>query len=135
MASRKDRYVTNRPDPADELVDLEERFWLQGGGNPDFWRTHFAEEGVVALPLGIMDKNETMEAMERAAPWARVDMDDLRVVPFSDAAALVTYRATATRVADEEEFEAVIGSVYVKRNGAWLLMFHQQSFPMEHPDA
>lgn len=127
--------MTKMPDPTDELIDLEERFWLQGGGNPDFWSTHFAEEGVVALPFGIMDKNGTMEAMERAAPWARVDMDDLRVVPFSDAAVLVTYRATATRVADDEEFEAVIGSVYVERDGAWRLVFHQQSFPTEHPGA
>lgn len=59
-----------------------------------------------------MDKHGTMEAMGRAEPSARVDMDDLRIVPLGDASALVAYRASARRASDEEDFEAVIGSVY-----------------------
>lgn len=115
-------------DHEENLVDLEERFWLEGGGNPDFWRAHFADDGIVALPFGLMDKDATVQAMEQAAPWARVDMADLRVLPLGDASALVAYRVSARRVDDEEDFGAVVGSVYVRRSGAWQLVFHQQSF-------
>lgn len=114
---------------ADELVELEERFWIEGGGSPDFWQTHFADDGVVALPFGIMDKHETVQAMYGAPPWTRVDMADLRVLALGDSSALVAYRATARRSADQVDFEAVVGSVYRKQDGAWQLVFHQQSLP------
>lgn len=116
-------------DPADELVDLEERFWIEGGGSPDFWQAHFADDGVVALPFGIMDKDATVQAMSGAAPWTQVAMRDLRIVRLGEASALVTYRASARRAGDATDFDAVVGSVYRKRDGAWQLVFHQQSFP------
>lgn len=37
--------------------------------------------------------------------------------------------ATARRSADQVDFEAVVGSVYRKQEGAWQLVFHQQSLP------
>ena len=118
----------------DELVALEERFWLEGGGNPDFWRAHFADDGVVALPFGIMDKSQTIEAMARGTPWARIDMDDLRVVPITERSVLVNYEATAAR-GDDEDYLAVIGSVYVQRDDSWQLLFHQQSLLQRVPSA
>ncbi|MFO7960569.1 MAG: hypothetical protein R6U94_06460, partial [Nitriliruptoraceae bacterium] len=81
---------------ADELVELEERFWIEGGGSPEFWQTHFADDGVVALPFGIMDKHETVQAMHGAPPWTRVDMADLRVLALGDSSALVAYRHGAS---------------------------------------
>lgn len=127
--------MTDIPDRTQELIGLEERFWLEGGGNPDFWQDHFADDGVVALPFGVMDKDATVQAMGSAEPWTRVDMHELRVVPLGDASTLVVYRATARRAADEQDFEAVVGSVYVKRDEAWYLAFHQQSFPVVDPNA
>lgn len=122
------RFVTSMSDPAAELVELEERFWIEGGGSPDFWQAHFADDGVVALPFGIMDKHETVQAMHGAQPWTRVDMNDVRVVPLGDSSVLLAYRAAAHRAADDVDFEAVLGSVYRKQDGAWQLVFHQQSF-------
>jgi hypothetical protein len=118
----------------DEVLKLEERFWLQGGGDPDFWRTHFAEDGVVALPFGLLDKEQTVAAMEQAQPWATVRMDDLRVVPISDTVVLVAYRATGTRT-DADDYVAVVGSTYVRREGGWKLLFHQQSPVADPPTA
>lgn len=127
--------MTDAPSRRDELVALEERFWLEGGGNPGFWRSHFAEDGVVALPFGIMDKNQTMEAMARGKPWARIDMADLRVVPVTGTSVLVAYEATAARVDDDEDYRAVVGSLYVRRDDSWQLLFHQQSLRQGLPSA
>jgi hypothetical protein len=124
--------VTLTDDVRDGLVDLEERFWLEGGGNPSFWRRHLADDGLVALPLGIMDKDQTVRAIAQASPWARVEMRDVRVLAVSDDSALVTYTAVAARAEDTDDYIAVIGSVYVLRGGAWALIFHQQS-PMAAP--
>jgi hypothetical protein len=126
--------MTDATSIRDELVALEERFWLEGGGNSELWRTHFADDGVVALPFGIMDKSQTIEAMARGRPWARIDMDDLRVVPITERSVLVTYEATAAR-ADDEDYLAVIGSVYVQRDDSWQLLFHQQSLLPGVPSA
>lgn len=127
--------MTDAPNIRDELVALEERFWLEGGGNPDLWRSHFADDGVVALPFGIMDKNQTIEAIAHGKPWARVDMDDLRVVPVTGTSVIVAYEATAARVDDDEDYLAVIGSVYVQRDDSWQLLFHQQSLRQGLPSA
>lgn len=127
--------MTDAPNMRDELVAFEERFWLEGGANPHFWRSHFADDGVVALPFGIMDKEQTVEAMAHGKPWARIDMADLRVVPLTGTSVLVAYEATAARVGDDEDYRAVIGSVYVQRDGSWHLVFHQQSLLRGSPSA
>lgn len=118
----------SEPHNVQELVpELEERFWLEGGGDPDFWRLHCADDALVALPFGIMDKEQTVAAMSRAQPWARVEMRQLRSRLISDTSALVTYQAFARRVGDDDEYVVTVGSVYVFRGGSWLLLFHQQS--------
>lgn len=114
------------------VLHLEERFWLEGGGNPDFWRRYFAEEGLVALPFGIMGKPRTVEAMEQSHRWVRVEMQDLHVVPVAAASLLVTYRAVADRAEERDAYVAIVSSLYVRRGHGWELLFHQQS-PVEGP--
>lgn len=111
----------------DELVALEERFWLEGGGNPSFWQRHFADDGLVSLAFGILDKPQTVTAMEQGSPWARIDMQDLHVIAADDTSCLVTYRAIARRAGDERDYEAITSSLYVRRDGSWRLLFHQQT--------
>jgi hypothetical protein len=119
--------VSGTPDLRAALVDLERRFWLQGAGAPDFWRTHFADDGLVALPLGIMDKSETVAAMVDGQPWTHVDLEDVRVVPVTDSSAILTYAAAASRPNETGVYRAIVGSLYVRTQDTWQLMFHQQS--------
>ena len=119
-------------DVRDQVVGLEERFWLEGGGDPDFWRRHFAEDGLVALPFGVMDKAQTVAAMQQARPWARVAMDEIRVLAVGETSVLVTYTATAGREGDADDYRVVIGSLYARQDGSWRLLFHQQS-PVTSP--
>lgn len=114
-------------DAEQTVLDLERRFWTEGGGDPVFWSRHFADDGLVALPMAIMDKAETVAAMEQARPWAGVTFDDTRFVHIADTAIAVAYRATARREGDPADYTAIISSVYARRDGRWLLVFHQQT--------
>ncbi|HWC71681.1 MAG TPA: hypothetical protein VG993_11005 [Actinomycetota bacterium] len=42
-----------------ELLDLERRFW-SATGDPDLWRDRFADDGMVVLEKGLMDKATVM---------------------------------------------------------------------------
>jgi hypothetical protein len=58
--------------------------------------------------------------------WRDVQMDVEGLLAPSDNIALLTYRASAVRGADEK-YRALVSSGYVKRNGSWKLAFHQQT--------
>ena len=48
------------------------------------------------------------------------------LVPLGDDAAVISYKAVAER-SDDAPFKAWVSSTYVKRDGKWLLAFHQQT--------
>lgn len=115
-----------RTDSEAQVLDLERDFWLEGGGNPEFWVENCAEEAIVALPMGILTKSDTVAAMENSQPWETVQFDDIRTVSVSDAV-IVSYKATARAEGELDDYLAVVSSVYAPRDGMWLLVFHQQS--------
>ena len=114
---------------SEELVALERRGWeaLCTPGGADYYREHLADDALMAFPFGVLDRQHSLEAMERAEPWARFELDEPRVVQLGPDAGVVVYRASAQREG-EEPFTAVMSSTFVRRNGDWKLAFHQQSF-------
>ena len=52
-------------------------------------------------------------------------LSDERVLPLGDDAAVVAYRATATR--DDVTYTALFNSTYVREAGEWRLAVHQQT--------
>lgn len=110
-----------------EVLELERRFWTEGGGSPAFWRAHFADDGIVALGMGPMDKDDTASAMEQAEPWASVSIEDLREVEVAPGVVAFAYRATGHREGEADTYEAVVTSVYARRADDWCLVLHQQT--------
>ncbi|HXV71335.1 MAG TPA: nuclear transport factor 2 family protein [Acidimicrobiia bacterium] len=108
-----------------ELLEIEEAFW-ESSGDADFWRENFSEEGVIALPIGLMGKKEVIRSQKKARPWSEFAMKDASVVDLGDDVASITYRAMARRD-DESDYSAMVTSVYARRNGEWQLMVHQQT--------
>ncbi len=51
-----------------ELVEAEEAFW-DASGNAEFWRENFDDNGLVALSMGLMDKDTVIQTQENAEPW------------------------------------------------------------------
>jgi ketosteroid isomerase-like protein len=111
---------------AEQLLELERRFW-GAAGDAAFYRMHFADDGLMAFHVGIMDKGEVLDAMRGTAEWESYTVDDLRFVQVSDDVAFLTYTTRAVAAGDPEPYVAAISSVYARRGGRWLLVLHQQT--------
>ncbi|MGA7228849.1 MAG: nuclear transport factor 2 family protein [Acidimicrobiia bacterium] len=109
-----------------DLVELERRFW-EGAGDAEFWRGHFADDGVIVLPTGHMDKATVVGIQANSDPWETYALEDVRLVDLGEGCQAVTYRARACRAGDESDYVAAISSVYARRGGEWLLILHQQT--------
>lgn len=114
------------PGTEEALLELEGRFW-EAAGDVAFYRDNFADDGVMAFHVGIMGKGEVLEAMGGAAEWESYTFEDPRFVQVTDDVAALTYTTSAVAPGSEEPYEAAITSVYVRREGRWLLVLHQQS--------
>jgi hypothetical protein len=110
----------------DELFDLENGFW-QSAGDGDFYREHMAAHGLCVLPVGMMDKDETVAAIEQAEPWADFALSEMKTIDLGDDEAALCYRADASRNGSSDRYKAVISSVYTRLGGRWKLTLHQQT--------
>lgn len=109
----------------DELLDLEEGFW-NSAGHGDYYAEHMAAEGLYVLPVGVMDRETTVDAMSRAEPWKEFRFSDVRILDLGDDEAAVCYRAEASR-GEDDSYTALISSVYTRIAGDWKLTLHQQT--------
>jgi hypothetical protein len=66
------------------------------------------------------DKQRILFLLRRQVP-ARLMIEEFRVIPLSDSAALVTYRAGNESAAHY----SLRSSLWVIRQGAWQILFHQ----------
>jgi hypothetical protein len=112
----------------DELVELEHKGWqaLSGENGAEFYDAFLADEAMMALPFGIMDRDTCVEAIAAAPPWLSYELSDMHVVVLDEESAMVVYNATAQREG-LSEYRAVMSTTYVRRDGEWLIAFHQQT--------
>lgn len=118
-------------DTLDTLMELERAFW-NAAGKPEHYEHRFAEDGVMAFDVGVMDKPAVVAAVASSASWASFTIDDVRMTQITDDVVALTYTTTARTVGSDAAYEAVISSVYVRRNDEWLLVLHQQT-PLRRP--
>ena len=112
---------------SDELEDLERKGWdaLSGPNGATFYEEVMHGDGVMVFPGLTMDKRASLEAIRHAGPWASFELRDVQIARVGDSG-LVTYRAVARRTSGQA-YEAVMSSVYVRVDGRWWLLLHQQS--------
>lgn len=114
----------------DELVALEHAGWaaLSSSGRDAraFYDDVLASEVVMLLPggLAITDRAQALDSMS-GAPWDRYELRHERVHAFTERCAAVTYRAEARR--DQQRYDALASSTYVRDGDRWLLALHQQT--------
>ncbi len=112
----------------DELEALEREGWaaLTGPDGAAFYAEVMADDGLMVFPGMVLDKTATITAIAGAPPWQSFELDDVRQIMAASDSGIVTYRAKARR-AGEDEYVALMSSVYVRREGRWRLLLHQQS--------
>lgn len=89
---------------------------------------------LVAFPQGsrVSTADEVAGTVEGGPRWRDLEIDVEGLLQPTGDVALLTYRASARR-GEDERYRALVGSGYVRRDGGWKLMFHQQT-PLDPAD-
>lgn len=112
----------------DTLLDLERQGWdslcSQRGGT--FYGALMTVDAVMVLVNGmIMDRATVAAGLDQAPPWDAYEIHEPQLIPLTDDAATLLYRANSRRGADE--FEALMASTYVRADGQIRLKLYQQT--------
>jgi uncharacterized protein (TIGR02246 family) len=115
----------------EELLDLETQGWraLASDGDvaQEFYEGVLSDDAVMLFPGGmVLQGKEAILASLDAQPWTTFEIEEPRVVPLGDAAAVLAYAVTAQRQGSSA-YHALVSSAYRRRDGVWLLGFHQQT--------
>lgn len=112
----------------EHLVEMERNGWraLSDGTAAEFYDATMADDAMMALPNGLLDRDACIEAMTAAPPWSTHELSDLQVVSLTETSAMVVYSATAQRDG-QAQYRAIMSTCYVLRGGQWLISFHQQT--------
>lgn len=122
--------VPGRLAAEEETFALEVRGWepLTRGGEEatSFYRGVLDEDVVMLFPGGmVLQGADAVLPTLGVDPWQGFALADPAVRHPTPDVAVVTYRAGAHR--DGPAYEALISSVYVRREGAWRLVLHQHT--------
>lgn len=112
----------------DELLALETAGWeaLHQGAGRRFYAGVLTPDAVMLLPqVGLLRHDAALEGMD-GQPWSWFQIRNPQVVVLDAEAAVLTYRVQARRDF-QPEYQALIASTYVRRDGAWRLALHQQT--------
>ena len=106
----------------DELLSIE---CALGGGTGEAYRAHLTEDAIVVVPGAAISREQCALAIDATPGWDEFTLSDERVVSLGADSALLTYRWRSSR--GDESYEALMSSVYVRRDGEWKLALHQQT--------
>jgi uncharacterized protein (TIGR02246 family) len=111
-----------------EIEQVERRGWdaLSSADGAAFYEDLMADDGVMVFPGMVLDKAATVRAIADAPPWQSFELADLRVIEATPDSGIVSYDATARR-GGEDEYRALMSTVYARREGRWRLLLHQQT--------
>jgi hypothetical protein len=112
-----------------QLLDVEKRLWRN---DAELYHDNLIDTALLVFPeTGVITREVAVDAVRAenadGRRWAEVGFDGVRSLQLAEDVALLTYRVTARWEHEESEYPALASSVYVKREGAWKLAFHQQS--------
>lgn len=107
-----------------DLLNKEEGLW---SGGPSAYRHTLDGDCLVAFTemAGVQTRDEIANMAGKGSRWHDVDIDVEGFLQPTDDVTILTYRVSAVR--DNEPYSARVSSGYVKRDGDWRMMFHQQT--------
>lgn len=114
--------------PMTEVLEIERGFW-NAGGDVEYYRKHFYDDGLMLLP-GVprpMDKEAVLSSVAGAEPWSGFEIEDIAFSEPATFVAVLAYRVSATRASSPKPYRALISSVYLAIGTDWRLLSHQQT--------
>lgn len=109
----------------EDLLTIERALWT---GGPDAYRHHLDEQCMIAFTemAGVASRDQVAGSVEGGPRWRDPDIEVEGLLQPSPDVAILTYRATAVR-GEDEPYHALVSSGYIRRDGGWKMMFHQQT--------
>lgn len=114
----------------EELLALEHAGWksLCDGSGDTFYSGVMTDDAVMVLANGmVMDRDTVTAALGQSPPWARYQIDDVRLIQISQDTAALVYTGTGWRNGPGEPFVGAMSSVYHRTGTGWKLALYQQS--------
>jgi hypothetical protein len=109
-----------------DLLALESKFW---SGDAAYYREHLDDKCLTAFTdmAGVSSRKDIAAMVKKGDPhWRNLIIELKGLLEPAPGVAILTYEASADR-AEDEHYEAIASSLYVLRDGAWKLAFHQQT--------
>src|SRR5919202_5907115 len=113
-----------------DLIKIERTLWEN---NAEIYHDRYSPEALLIFPgVGRIHRDTAVAAIRQVnaegRAWAEVRFDDVdgRWIT-SDAAALITYMATARWNYESTATKTLCASVYVRGGGSWRVAFRQQT--------
>ena len=107
----------------DDLVAMEKKLW--SGGQSEYRNTLDSDCLVAFTEMAGISSRDEIASQASARRFSDVDIDVDGLLRPTDDVAILTYHVHASR--DKNQYEAVVSSGYVRRDGIWKMMFHQQT--------
>ena len=113
----------------DDLLAIERDLWKN---DVELYRRHTSPEALFSFAeTGVIDRRTALAAIAgevaNGRRWAEADLSEVRVLEPAPNVALLLYRAKARWNTGPEVHEALCSSLYVRQDGVWILVHHQQS--------
>lgn len=121
--------MTNRQ-LIEELLELEHAGWksLCEGTGDRFYGGLMTGDAVMVLANGaVMDRDTVTSALGQSPPWARYEIDDVRLIEVAPDTAALVYTGKGWRDGQQAPFVGAMSSVYHRAAGGWNLVLYQQS--------
>ena len=116
------------------LMAMEKSAWDSfGKGDGKFFQTFLADDSQVIGENGIMDKTASVAGINtKPCVLKSYEFGNFKVKMADPNTALVTYQATEDATCGGQAAPAKVyaSSVYVKRGGKWMPIFHQETAAM-----
>jgi len=115
----------------EDITTLERDGWdalsTSKAAAEEFYDAVLAEDARMLFPGGLQleGKRAILDALA-AQPWKSFDLHDPHEFALGSDVRGLTYRVTAKREG-QDEYEALISSIYVETEGHWKLALHQQT--------
>ncbi len=108
------------------LLREEHEGWhaIQRGDGGDHYYRSMTPDAVMIVPGAVIDREGVLAAFE-GSTWDSYELHEPRVVRLGEKAAILAYRAVATRGADTVELR--MSTTYLWDDGGWKVALHQQT--------
>ena len=108
----------------DDLLAMEQQLW---SGGKTAYRQTLDNDCLVAFTemVGVSSRDAIADQAD-AGRWHDLDLEPEAFLQPTNDVAILTYRVSAVR-GNDQPYNARVSSGYVRRDGAWKMMFHQQT--------